>query len=92
MSSQPSPLAVIVPIPDAVSDVEAAASILNFVTAWQMIHRVAAGTETTETADTTDTTNRACSFDVGAPRCSISSCVVVSVCRRSLCARVSQAN
>jgi NADPH2:quinone reductase len=30
-----------VPIPDAVSDVEAAASILNFVTAWQMIHRVA---------------------------------------------------
>ena len=30
-----------VPIPDAVSDVEAAALILNYVTAWQMIHRVA---------------------------------------------------
>jgi NADPH:quinone reductase-like Zn-dependent oxidoreductase len=30
-----------VPIPDAVSDVEAAAVILNYVTAWQMIHRVA---------------------------------------------------
>lgn len=30
-----------VPIPDAVSDVEAAAVILNHVTAWQMIHRVA---------------------------------------------------
>lgn len=30
-----------VPIPDAVSDTEAAAVILNYVTAWQMIHRVA---------------------------------------------------
>lgn len=30
-----------VPIPDASSDVEAAAVILNYVTAWQMIHRVA---------------------------------------------------
>lgn len=30
-----------VPIPDAVSDVEAAAVILNYVSAWQMIHRVA---------------------------------------------------
>jgi NADPH:quinone reductase len=30
-----------VPIPDGVSDVEAAAVILNYVTAWQMIHRVA---------------------------------------------------
>jgi NADPH:quinone reductase len=30
-----------VPIPDEVSDVEAAAVILNYVTAWQMIHRVA---------------------------------------------------
>ncbi len=30
-----------VPIPDAVSDVDAAAVILNYVTAWQMIHRVA---------------------------------------------------
>jgi NADPH2:quinone reductase len=30
-----------VPIPEAVSDVEAAAVILNYVTAWQMIHRVA---------------------------------------------------
>jgi NADPH2:quinone reductase len=29
------------PIPDAVSDAEAAAVILNFVTAWQMIHRTA---------------------------------------------------
>ena len=29
------------PIPDAVSDRDAAAVILNFVTAWQMIHRVA---------------------------------------------------
>jgi NADPH:quinone reductase len=29
------------PIPDGVSDVEAAASILNYVTAFQMIHRVA---------------------------------------------------
>jgi NADPH2:quinone reductase len=28
------------PIPDGVSDVEAAAVILNYVTAWQMIHRV----------------------------------------------------
>jgi NADPH:quinone reductase len=30
-----------VPIPDAVSDRDAAAVILNYVTAWQMIHRVA---------------------------------------------------
>ncbi len=30
-----------VPIPDEVSDVEAVAAILNYVTAWQMIHRVA---------------------------------------------------
>ena len=30
-----------VPIPDEVSDVEAAAVILNYVTAWQMIYRVA---------------------------------------------------
>ena len=30
-----------VPIPDGVSDVEAAGLILNYVTAWQMIHRVA---------------------------------------------------
>jgi NADPH:quinone reductase-like Zn-dependent oxidoreductase len=30
-----------VPIPDEVSDVEAAAIILNYVSAWQMIHRVA---------------------------------------------------
>lgn len=29
------------PIPDAVSDVDAAAVILNYVTAWQMIHRIA---------------------------------------------------
>jgi NADPH:quinone reductase len=29
------------PIPDAVSDLDAAAVILNYVTAWQMIHRVA---------------------------------------------------
>ena len=29
------------PIPDAVSDCDAAAVILNYVTAWQMIHRVA---------------------------------------------------
>jgi NADPH:quinone reductase len=29
------------PIPDEVSDVQAAAVILNYVTAWQMIHRVA---------------------------------------------------
>jgi NADPH:quinone reductase-like Zn-dependent oxidoreductase len=29
------------PIPDAVSDIEAAAVILNYVTAWQMIHRTA---------------------------------------------------
>jgi NADPH2:quinone reductase len=29
------------PIPDGVSDVEAAAVVLNYVTAWQMIHRVA---------------------------------------------------
>jgi NADPH:quinone reductase len=30
-----------IPIPDGVSDIQAAASILNYVTAWQMIHRVA---------------------------------------------------
>ena len=30
-----------IPIPDGVSDVQAAASILNYVTAWQMIDRVA---------------------------------------------------
>jgi NADPH:quinone reductase-like Zn-dependent oxidoreductase len=30
-----------IPIPDGVSDLQAAASILNYVTAWQMIHRVA---------------------------------------------------
>jgi NADPH:quinone reductase len=30
-----------VPIPDEVSDVDAAAVILNYVSAWQMIHRVA---------------------------------------------------
>jgi len=30
-----------IPIPDGVSDAQAAASILNYVTAWQMIHRVA---------------------------------------------------
>jgi NADPH2:quinone reductase len=30
-----------VPIPDQVPDVEAVAAILNYVTAWQMIHRVA---------------------------------------------------
>jgi NADPH2:quinone reductase len=30
-----------IPIPDAVSDCQAAAVILNYVTAWQMIHRVA---------------------------------------------------
>jgi NADPH2:quinone reductase len=29
------------PIPDGISDVQAAAVILNYVTAWQMIHRVA---------------------------------------------------
>lgn len=29
------------PIPDRVSDVQAAAVVLNYVTAWQMIHRVA---------------------------------------------------
>ena len=29
------------PIPDAVSDRDAAAVILNYITAWQMIHRVA---------------------------------------------------
>jgi NADPH2:quinone reductase len=29
------------PIPDAVSDAEAAAVILNYVTAWQMVHRTA---------------------------------------------------
>ena len=29
------------PIPDEVSDLEAAAVILNYITAWQMIHRVA---------------------------------------------------
>ncbi|MBX7080055.1 MAG: zinc-binding dehydrogenase [Nannocystaceae bacterium] len=31
-----------VPVPDAVSDVDAAAAILNYVTAYQMIHRTAA--------------------------------------------------
>jgi NADPH:quinone reductase-like Zn-dependent oxidoreductase len=30
-----------IPIPDRVSDVQAAAAVLNYVTAWQMIHRVA---------------------------------------------------
>jgi NADPH2:quinone reductase len=30
-----------VPIPDEVPDIEAVAAILNYVTAWQMIHRVA---------------------------------------------------
>jgi len=30
-----------VPIPEGVSDIDAAAVILNYVTAWQMIHRVA---------------------------------------------------
>src|SRR6185369_9253733 len=30
-----------IPIPDGVSDADAAAVILNYVTAWQMIHRVA---------------------------------------------------
>jgi NADPH:quinone reductase-like Zn-dependent oxidoreductase len=30
-----------IPIPDAVSDVQAAAVVLNYVTAWQMIHRTA---------------------------------------------------
>jgi NADPH:quinone reductase len=30
-----------VPVPDEVSDVEAAAVILNYVSAWQMIHRIA---------------------------------------------------
>jgi NADPH:quinone reductase len=30
-----------VPIPDEVSDVEAAGAILNYVSAWQMVHRVA---------------------------------------------------
>ncbi len=30
-----------VPIPDEISDIEAAAVILNYVSAWQMIHRVA---------------------------------------------------
>jgi NADPH:quinone reductase len=29
------------PIPDGISDRDAAAVILNFITAWQMIHRVA---------------------------------------------------
>ena len=29
------------PIPDEVSEVEAAAAILNYVTAWQIIHRIA---------------------------------------------------
>jgi NADPH2:quinone reductase len=29
------------PVPDGVSDVQAAGAILNYVTAWQMIHRVA---------------------------------------------------
>src|SRR5262249_6706683 len=30
-----------IPIPDGVSDIQAAAAVLNYVTAWQMIHRVA---------------------------------------------------
>ena len=30
-----------IPIPDGVTNIQAAASILNYVTAWQMIHRVA---------------------------------------------------
>jgi NADPH2:quinone reductase len=30
-----------IPIPDGVSDIQAAATVLNYVTAWQMIHRVA---------------------------------------------------
>jgi hypothetical protein len=30
-----------VPIPDGISDRDAAAVILNYITAWQMIHRVA---------------------------------------------------
>ena len=30
-----------IPIPDAVSDIQAAAVVLNYVTAWQMLHRVA---------------------------------------------------
>jgi NADPH:quinone reductase len=30
-----------IPIPDGVSDVQAAAAVLNYVTAWQMVHRVA---------------------------------------------------
>lgn len=30
-----------VPVPDGVSDIEAAGVVLNYVTAWQMIHRVA---------------------------------------------------
>ena len=30
-----------VPIPDGVSDIEAASLVLNYVTAWQMIHRLA---------------------------------------------------
>jgi NADPH:quinone reductase-like Zn-dependent oxidoreductase len=30
-----------IPVPDGVSDVQAAAAVLNYVTAWQMIHRIA---------------------------------------------------
>jgi NADPH2:quinone reductase len=30
-----------IPIPDGVSDIQAAGAVLNYVTAWQMIHRVA---------------------------------------------------
>jgi NADPH2:quinone reductase len=30
-----------IPIPDGVSDIQAAAAVLNYVTAWQMIHRIA---------------------------------------------------
>ena len=30
-----------IPVPDGVSDVQAAGAVLNYVTAWQMIHRVA---------------------------------------------------
>lgn len=30
-----------IPIPDGVSDIQSAAAVLNYVTAWQMIHRVA---------------------------------------------------
>jgi NADPH:quinone reductase-like Zn-dependent oxidoreductase len=30
-----------IPVPDGVSDIQAAAAVLNYVTAWQMLHRVA---------------------------------------------------